>query len=297
LSLTDPGPLGFIAQIMHRRDFERLRRFIEERSGIHLLPSKKVMLETRLRKRLVELGLDSYREYAEYLFSPEGQMTEAPHLIDSVTTNKTDFFRDPPHFEFLTREVLPRMEQEQRAGIDRRLVIWSAGCSTGEEPFTTAMVLLEYAISRPHYQFLVLGTDISHGAVEVARRAIYPEERVTPVPPALKKRYILRSREHGKGLVRMAPAVRERVRFRQLNLLHDFGMREPMDMVFCRNVLIYFDRGMQRTLIRRMLRLVRVGGYLFVGAAESLLDRELPVRQVGPSVFRKTGEGPGEDGG
>ncbi len=296
MNLIETGPLGFLTQMMHRRDFERLRRFIEERSGIQLLPSKKVMLESRLRKRLVELGLESFRAYAEYLFSPEGQGREVPYLIDLVTTNKTDFFRDPHHFEFLTREALPGLEKEQGAGTARRLVIWSAGCATGEEPFTTAMVVLDYSLARPYYDFLILGTDISHGAVETARRGIYNEERASPVPEVLRKRYFLRSRNRGKGLLRMAPAVRERVKFRQLNLMHDFGMREPMDIIFCRNVLIYFDRETQRALIQRILRQMRVGGYLFVGPAETLLERGLPIRQAAPAVFRKTGPfSPGED--
>jgi chemotaxis protein methyltransferase CheR len=287
LNHIEDGPLGLFTQMMNRRDFERLRKFIEERSGIQLLPSKKIMLESRLRKRLADLGLGSYQEYAEYLFSPEGQGKEVPYLIDSITTNKTDFFRDPQHFEFLVREALPRMETELGAGTGRRLAIWSAGCATGEEPFTTAMVVSEYALSRPAFDFLVLATDISHGAVEVARRGVYPQERVEPVPAAIRKRYLLRSREPEKGLVRVVPAIRERVKFRQLNLLHDFGMREQMDLVFCRNVLIYFDKETQRRLVQRILGQVRVGGYLFLGPTESLLERGLPISQAAPAIFRK----------
>ena len=279
---------------MSGKDFRRLSEFIESELGIRTPPAKKTMLESRLQKRLRRLGLGSFTEYCDYLFSEEGLKTELVHMVDMVTTNKTDFFREPGHFDFLVQKALPELIKAQGAGVMKRLVIWSAGCSTGEEPYTMAIVLSEFAERYPGlgFQFLILATDISSRVLEIAKRGIYEEERVAPVPALLKKKYLLRGRDRNSGLVRIAPELRSLVRFRRLNFMEgDFGMRAPVDIIFCRNVFIYFDKTTQEQILKRFCRHLVPGGYIFIGQSETLNGMDLPLSRVNPSVYRRSAGG------
>ncbi len=269
-------------------DFDRLGEWIQSGCGIRMPASKRVMVEARLRKRLRALGLSDFREYCQYVFGAAGE-AERTHLVDAVTTNKTDFFREPQHFEYLVRAALPALVRSRGAGLRHPLAVWSAGCSTGEEPYTLAMVLGEVAESMPGFRFLVLATDISTAALRRAARATYDEERIAPVPPPLRKKYLLRSRERELRQVRVAPEAREHVRFRQLNFMDDdFRLREPMDVIFCRNVMIYFDRATQEAVLRRFCRHLAPGGYLFLGHSETINGLAVPLRQVAPTVYRRS---------
>ncbi len=272
---------------MSDRDFLRLSRFIYESCGINLPPGKKTMIEGRLRKRLRALGMDSFGRYCEFLFSPSGMQSEHVHMIDVVTTNKTDFFREPEHFDYLSKTVLPELVLSPGA-TRRRINVWSAACSTGEEPYTLSMVLAEFAQECSRFDFSVLATDISTVVLEKAALGIYEHERVIPVPMMLRKKYLLKSRHKEKGLVRIAPELRGYVRFRRLNFLDDdYGIDERMDVVFCRNALIYFDRPTQEKFVFRFLEHMRRGGYLFIGHSESLNGMELPLEQTAATVYRK----------
>lgn len=273
-------------------DFQRLSRFIESELGIKMPPEKKCMLETRLRKRLRILRMKSFGDYLDFVFSPEGQSVEMVHMMDAVTTNKTDFFREPGHFDYLFQHALPELITRDGSGITRPMMVWSAGCSTGEEPYTLAMVLSEFALRVPglSFQFTVLATDISSRVLEAARRAVYVEDHAEPVPMAFKKKYMLRSRDRDRGLVRITPELRETVKFRRLNLLHgDFGFREPLDVIFCRNVLIYFERATQELVVNHFWRCLRAGGYLFLGHSETLAGLDVPFRTMAPTVYLKEG--------
>lgn len=274
-----------MAAKLSEKDFFRLSRFIQSECGIKMPVPKKVMLEARLRKRLRALGLESYEEYCDFLFSPAGMEEERLSMINVVTTNKTDFFREPRHFEYLLQSALPELMRLRGAGTKS---IWSAGCSTGEEPYTLAMVLSEFAARTPGFNFSLLATDISTLVLERAVRGIYKEERVGPVPLEFKRKYFMRSKDRGKGLVRVAPGLRALVKFRRLNFLdHDFGMRELQDIIFCRNVIIYFDRPTQERVLGRLCRHLVPGGYLFMGHSETLSSLDLPLVSVGPMVYRK----------
>lgn len=273
---------------MNDAQFRRLVEFIYKVCGIKLNDSKKVMLESRLSKRLKALGMKSYKGYCEYLFSQEGRDEELIHMIDMVTTNKTDFSREPAHFDFLTKKALPELSMTHGAGTSRKLTVWSAGCSTGEEPYTLAMVLSGYAEIHRGFEYLILATDISTRVLDVARTGIYREEQVVPVPQDFRKRYLLRGKERQMGKVRIVPELRERIRFRRLNFMEgDFGMREPLDIVFCRNVIIYFDRPTQERLINRINSHMIPGGYLFMGHSETLNGMKVPLVSVAPTVYRK----------
>ncbi len=275
---------------MSDRNYTRLSRFIHSECGIKMPESKKVMLESRLQKRLRHMGLTSFSEYCNYLFSPQGIENELVHMINAVTTNKTDFYREPRHFDFLTQNALPELIARYRAGINRNLMIWSAGCSTGEEPYTLAMVLSEFAEQCPGFRFryMVLATDISTRVLEKASRGIYDHESIVPVPKEQRKKYLLRSKDKDKGLVRITPELRGSVKFRRLNFLEEnFGMREPMDIIFCRNVIIYFDKATQEMLLNKFNAHLKPGGYVFLGHSETLHGLNVPFIQVAPTIYRK----------
>ncbi|HEX9777900.1 MAG TPA: protein-glutamate O-methyltransferase [Geopsychrobacteraceae bacterium] len=269
-------------------DFRRFSELIYDSCGIKMPPHKKTMLEARLRKRLRILGISTFEDYSDYLFSPEGMDKELVSMIDVVTTNKTDFFREAAHFGFMSEVVLPALVDNYGAGMNRPLRVWSAGCSSGEEAYTLAMVLSEAAEAMPGFEFSILATDISTLVLEKARQGIYPMERVEPVALALKKKYLLRSKGDGKSLVRVVPELRAKVSFRRLNFLDDdFGIKQPMDIIFCRNVIIYFDQPTQKKLLGKLAGHLDSGRYIFMGHSETLNGLNLPLSQVSPSVYRK----------
>lgn len=267
-------------------DFERLRSLIRAESGINLNPDKRTMLEVRLKRRLRALQFSSYDDYCDYLFAPGTRDKELAHLIDAVTTNKTDFFREPDHFEYLAAKALP--ELDVRFGATRKLLAWSAGCSTGEEPYSLAMVLSEYAQGRPSFRFSVLATDISTAVLAKARMGVFKSDVAEPVPHSLRKKYFMRSREPGSDLVRIVPELRAKVEFRRVNFMdEDHGLTEAPEIIFCRNVIIYFDRPTQVRLLKRLARGLAPGGYFFAGHSESLQNMDLPLVLAGPAVYRK----------
>ncbi len=269
---------------MTDREFKRFAEFIQGSLGIKMPRSKKTMLESRLNKRLRSLQLSSYKDYREYVFSEEGQESELPHLIDVVTTNKTEFFREASHFEFLANELLPHWTDRLQPG---RLTAWSAGCSTGEEPYSMAMILAECLTEQAGWDFEVLGTDISREVLDKAARAVYREDTTQKVPWNLRSKYFLRSKDRKKKLLRIAPELRKKVHFRQLNFMDPFSFREKMDLIFCRNVIIYFEREVQEQLFHKLVRCLKQGGFLFIGHSETLSGMDLPLLQSKPTIYRK----------
>jgi chemotaxis protein methyltransferase CheR len=274
-------------QTISNPDLGRLRSLIYAQSGIHLGADKRTMLELRLRPRLRSLTLNSYREYCEYVFSGQGQRDELVHLLDAVTTNKTDFFREPGHFEYLTKKALPEMMQGNRGG--RPLLFWSAGCSSGEEPYTLSMVLSEYANAHPELRFKVLATDLCTTVLTKASLGIFSAEAANAVPKDLRKKYFLRSRDRGSNELRVVPELRELVEFRRLNFMDsDYGIAEKADAIFCRNVIIYFDRATQEQILQRLSQQLAAGGYLFLGHSETLHGLDVALTPIAPAAYRKT---------
>jgi chemotaxis protein methyltransferase CheR len=279
---------GFNAP-MTQVEFDKISRFIYNECGIKMPPVKKVMLEARLRKRLKELNINSFGAYCDYVFSSDGIQNELLHMIDVVTTNKTDFFREPHQFSFLVEKALPALLNSHEAGLRRNLRLWSAGCSTGEEPYTLAIVLSEFALEYPGYDFSILASDISTQVLEKARLGIYDLNRIDPVPLSLKKKYFLKSKDKEKQLVRVIPELRQKISLRRINFVDDdFGVREMQDIIFCRNVIIYFDKQMQENLIKKLCQNIVPDGYLFVGHSETLFNLDLPLVQVAPSIYKKS---------
>jgi chemotaxis protein methyltransferase CheR len=258
---------------------------IYAQAGIHLGTEKKVMLEVRIKRRLKTLNLESYGEYCDYLFGHKGLKDEITHLIDVVTTNKTDFFRESKHFDFLVETALP--ELTERIG-GRPFVIWSAGCSTGEEPYTMAIVLSEYALAHPGFRFRIQASDISTIVLDKAETGVYTDEIVAPVPSALRRKYFMRSRKPGSNQVRVVPELRRCVEFRRLNFMDsDYCIPQKAEAIFCRNVIIYFDRPTQERILQKLSACLIPGGYLFVGHAETLHDMNLPLESVAPALYRR----------
>lgn len=268
------------------KDYKRLCSLIYDQAGIHLGTERKTMLEVRIKRRLRELDIPSYGEYCEFLFSHQGMKEELIHLIDVVTTNKTDFFRENGHFEYLSQKALPEFMDRNPTG--RPFVIWSAGCSTGEEPYTMGMVLSEFAATRPGFRFRILASDISNLVLAKAQAGIYAEADVKPVAIPLRQKYFLRSRDKSNPRVRVVPELRRQVEFRRLNFMdEDYGVREKIDAIFCRNVIIYFDRPTQERILNRLAHCLSPGAFMFVGHAETLHDMTLPLTPIAPSVYRR----------
>ena len=267
-------------------DFDRLRTLIGNESGINLSSDKKTMMEIRIKRRLHSLAIASFGEYCDFLFTPQGTENELVHLIDVITTNKTDFFREAGHFDYLVSKALPDLAA--RHGASRKSLVWSAGCSTGEEPYTLAMVLSEYSQGAPGFRFNVLATDICTEVLAKAAMGIFRSEVVTPVPQDLRRKYFMRSRDPQSDVLRIVPEVRSLVEFRRVNFMDsDFGLSDLREIIFCRNVIIYFDRPTQVRILQKLTRHLAPGGYYFAGHSESLQGMDLPLVPVAPSVYRK----------
>jgi len=278
---------GF-AKPMSLDDFERLSGFIQDQCGIKMPAGKKIMLEARLQKRLRLLGFTTFRQYCEHLFDESTGADEVVQMINAVTTNKTDFFREPQHFTILEETVLPEYVNAPDWGPAKVFRTWSAGCSTGEEPYTLAMVLGEYAALHPGFRFSLLATDISTRVLDKAKLAIYDQERIATVPLSLKQKYFLRSKDRDKTQVRVVPELRALVQFEQVNLMDEqLLLSDTVDVVFCRNVIIYFERRNQERLLRRLCGCLKTGGYLFLGHSETVHGFDLPLLRVTSTVYRK----------
>ncbi len=270
--------------VMKSKVFDRLGKFIHEEYGIKMPSSKKVMVQSRLQKRLKALDMNSFDEYCEMVMSSDGANGELLHMVDLVSTNKTDFFREPSHFDFLKQKAVPELTRYKN-----NLRIWSAGCSSGEEPYTLAMVLSAYAESHPGFRFSILATDISIRILKKAKAAIYTEQKVEPVSDAFKSKYLMRSKDRNTDLVRIVPELRSLLTFRRLNFMgNNFGIDKPMDIIFCRNVIIYFDFETQVKLMTKFCKNLSSGGYLFIGHSENLHNMDVPLTMVAPTIYRKS---------
>ncbi|MBF0414481.1 MAG: chemotaxis protein CheR [Magnetococcales bacterium] len=276
------------------KDFNRLAKFIQSECGIQMPPSKKSLVTARLQKRLRLLKMDSFTEYVDWVLDPSAAGQELINFIDIITTNKTDFFREPGHFDYMTKEALPELLRRQQAGLRRPVQIWSAPCSTGEEPYTMAIVLLEFAANQrlTPYKAQILGTDLSTRALKHAQDAIYDMDRVATLPTAIKKKYMLRGRDPAKPKVRMGQELRQMVRFQHLNFMDaTYNVTQTMDIIFCRNCLIYFDRPTTEAIVNKLCRHLAPEGYFFVGHSETLNNLKVPLVQVAPTIYQRPNKG------
>ena len=258
-------------------EFRKLSALIYERCGIKLGPEKKALLQSRLSKVLRKEGIPSYEDYYRRVISDRSGR-ELIRLIDLITTNFTHFFREHQHFQYLREHILPEMRELGAKGI----YIWSAGCATGEEPYSIAITLLE-SPGVMDWRKEILASDVSTQALEFAREGVYPEERLKGGPPEWRRKYFLKEGDR----YRLKDRVRRMVEFRRLNLLSPPPWRGCFDVIFCRNVMIYFDQPTKRRVLGSLLQALKPGGYLFVGHAESLLRLGDGFRYVKPSIYRR----------
>lgn len=269
---------------LSQSNFKRLADLIQGYSGIKMPPNKRTMLEGRLRRRMRATGITTLDGYCHYLFQEDGLDAEIIHLIDAVTTNKTEFFREPAHFAFLESQALPELTAHGR----RTIKAWSAACSIGAEPYSLAMVLEEHRRLSSGGDYAILCTDLSTEVLRLALAGVFSEAMIAPVSHELRRRYLLQSKDPMRNQVRIAPQLRSKLRFARLNLIDSgYPVERDMDLIFCRNILIYFDKATQSAVLGRLCEHLRPGGYLFLGHSESIVGIDLPVKQVANTVFQR----------
>lgn len=266
------------------RNFQRLSTFIQDYSGIKMPANKRTMLEGRLRRRMRATRINDVNAYCHYLFEENGLDGEAIHLIDAVTTNKTEFFREPAHFDFLAAKGLPALAAKGK----REIKIWSSACSTGAEPYTIAMVLDEFCEKHRGVDYSILCTDICTEVLDQAVAGRFSEQMIEPVSMARRQRYLMRARDAARNEVRIKPHLRSKLAFARLNLMDDaYPIETDLDIIFCRNILIYFDKATQAKVLTRLCNHLSPGGYLLLGHSESIVGIDLPVVQIANTVFQK----------
>ena len=268
------------------KDFVRFCDFVYQRCGITLSDNKRDLVHSRLAKRLRSLGLDSYEEYFDLLYNGRDNEQEIVNLLDAISTNVTFFFREDKHFDFLVDTVIPVLESSKKRGSERKIRIWSAGCSTGEEPYSLVITFAEN-MTLENWDFRILATDISTNVLSHARKGVYEQERLRNVSGTLMKKYFTGSRDGSRFQVNQKLA--SSIKFARLNLMHDFPFRGRFDCIFCRNVMIYFDRPTQEQLVNKFSSFLNPGGYLMIGHSESLTNVKHDLTYVQPSLYRKKG--------
>ncbi len=279
---------GAFCRQVDDHQFARFQALVHREAGIWLAPVKKALLVGRLARRLRELGIASYRKYYDRVNEDPSELVR---MLDCLTTNETHFFREPRHFEFLAEEVFPRWHAEAQAGARPRTIrVWSAACSTGEEPYSLAMSLLRAFPPGSGWDVDILATDLSTRVLDRARAAVWPIARASEVPPADLKTFMLRGVGSQAGRMRAGPEIRGLVRFARLNLNDEsWPGLGTFDLVFCRNVLIYFPPATKERVVGRLLRHLAPEGLLFLGHAESLSGMSHAVRSVLPTVYARAG--------
>jgi chemotaxis protein methyltransferase CheR len=266
---------------MDKKTFNAFREFIYQASGISLGVNKEALVCARVGKRMRATGIDDYQHYLDYVMA-DLSGNEIVHLLDAISTNVTQFFREPEHFQFV-QTVMSRWLAEGQ----RRFRVWSAASSTGEEPYTLAMTLLETAAGAP-IDLRILATDLSTRVLDTARQGVYARDKLAPVSPALRQRYFSPVTTPEGPALQARDLLRNLIVFKRLNLsTPPFPMKGPLDLIFCCNVMIYFDNDVRRRLLEEMYRLLKPGGYLIVGHAESLTGMVSRFQMHRPSIYVK----------
>lgn len=262
-------------------EFRRFSALVYQESGITLSDSKKALLVSRLSRRLRELGLATFQSYYERVVG-KNDKDEFTRMLDLISTNKTDFFREPKHFEFLRKRILPNLQQT------RQIRIWSAGCSSGEEPYSIAMTIHDWAASPCKWNCKILASDLSTRVLAKATMGIYDIERVSNLPEEAIRRHFLKERGNGINKLKVKPHLYNMVVFRRINLMDErYPIKSPLDAIFCRNVMIYFDRPTQKELMSKFYRYLKPGGYIFIGHSESLQWVEHQFSYLEPTIYQK----------
>jgi chemotaxis protein methyltransferase CheR len=269
------------------REYEAIRVLVKEKTGISLGLHKRDLVLSRLAKRLRALDLDSFRQYLDYLKGSKGS-DELVQMINHITTNKTDFFRENHHFDFLTKQLFPKLyEAGERRGI-RKIRAWSAGCSSGEEPYSICIIASEFFQGKPGWDFKLLATDLDTSMLQKASNRTYEAKSLEPIPRHLLHKYFKRTRNQDADFYEAAQSLRNMITFRKFNLMHPkYPLKVAMDFIFCRNVLIYFDQKDKIDIMTKFHSVLKPGGHMFVGHSESLLMVKHLYRNVGTTVYQR----------
>ena len=263
-------------------DFRKISRLAYDHFGLDLSADKQELVASRLSKCVRQLGLASFAQYYNYVLGDSsGRALET--LVDELTTNHTGFFREGRHFEFLKNTVIPQFD-------GRQIDIWSAACSTGEEPYSIAISMADHLDGEALLGVRIFASDISRSVLERAQRAMYREDRFEGVPFSLLQRHLLRSTRDGGKTYLIRKEIREMVSFGKINLIQDFSHLPKFAVIFCRNIMIYFDRQTQQDLVTRMLQHLKPGGYFLIGHAENLNAIDHPLEYIAPATFRMPSE-------
>lgn len=269
--------------LLTEAEFRKISDLVYRHCRINLHEGKKQLVRARMVKRVRAGGFGSVSEYLEHVLADQSG-NEFAELINSLCTNLTGFFREKAHFIYLARDFLPALLASRRSEKRQQILGWSAGCSSGEEPYSLAMTLLEATGGEP-CDIKILATDISTRILRVARNGVYPKASAEAVSPLLRGKYLAAGRAAGRALVQVRPSVRELVRFRYLNLMGPWPFRGPFDFIFCRNVMIYFDKLTQQNLVERFWGSLRPGGLLFTGHSESLTGISHRFEYIRPTIY------------
>ena len=262
-----------------------MRDLVIRHTGIALSEAKRELVYSRLTRRLRQLNLKSFARYCE-LLQGDVDGEEVVHFTNAVTTNLTSFFREPHHFDYVARHILP--EIAARKPDNRRCRFWSAGCSTGEEPYSLAMTIKENFPVINNYDIKILASDLASSVLETAINGVYPLEKLKTILPHRQKKWFYKGDSANAGLYQVKSELQDLITFRKLNLMNDWPMKGPFDAIFCRNVLIYFDKATQRILVDRFANLLRDDGYLFLGHSESLFKVTDRFKLMGQTIYQKT---------
>lgn len=266
-------------------DFEKIRCLIYDQCGINLTEAKKELVKARLGKRLRSGQFKSFRDYYEHILN-DSSGKELIMLLDSIATNFTFFFREAKHFEYLKSVFLPEIMSRKKCG-KKKLKFWSAGCSSGEEPYSIVMTLLETIETPLVWNISVLATDLSTRMLKIAQAGIYSKEKVRDLPPLMIKKYFLKGDGGWQNYVKVKDQLKQYIQFQRLNLMEPFSFAEPFDCIFCRNVMIYFDKNIQTNLVNRFYECLHPRGILIIGHSESLTSVPHKFKYVKPSIYRK----------
>ncbi len=274
---------------MSDKDFLRLADVIRDVLGIKMPLSKKMMLQSRLIRRLRQLGLSSYREYCDHVLEPSNRKGELTHLLDIATTNKTSFFRESEHFDYLAQYGLPDLVRRPEVAATRRILVWSAACSSGQEPYTLAMVIANYFAEHglQDWDFQIRATDISTRVLTAGKQGVYSENDVHDIPMNFRSKFLLRGKGDRRGTIRIIPELRSKIHFERVNLTEPVhAPQASFHLAMCRNALIYFEREDQKRIVDNIRRHVVPYGYVMLGLSESIHGYGLPLNAVGRSIYR-----------
>ena len=265
-------------------DFQRIRELVKELTGINLSEQKRDMVYSRLARRIRDVGLGSFADYLDLLGQAEND--EIGNFVNAITTNLTSFFREQHHFDYLAKTVIPYLCQQRQH--ERRIRVWSAGCSTGEEPYSLAMTFAEHMPVNENWDLKILATDLDTNVIATARAGLYAEERMTGVSNMRIKKWFLKGRGEHDGYLKVRPELQKMITFKQLNLMGDWPMKGQFDVIFCRNVVIYFDKPTQAVLFDRYANILKDDGTLFVGHSESLFKVTKRFELIGHTTYKKS---------